>query len=69
MLRLISEMAVAMSVWSDSEKPARAAASRPCCLAVTTSASRDTGTRTTSSAMGRARRSKSRSASRAHVVH
>ena len=46
-------------VWSDSEKPARAAASRPCCLAVTTSASRDTRTRTTpSSSAGRPRRSK-----------
>ena len=49
MLRAISEIAVAIRVWSVAEKPARAAISRPFCRATTTSASRDTGTRTTPS--------------------
>src|SRR6185312_11639284 len=39
MLRAISEMAAAITVWSPLENPASAARSRPRCLAVTTSTS------------------------------
>src|SRR6185436_1616781 len=43
MLRAISEMAAAMTVWSPSENPALAASSRPFCLTVTMSTSAATG--------------------------
>src|SRR5947207_13752791 len=39
MLRAISEMAAAMTVWSPLENPASAASSRPFCRALTTSTS------------------------------
>src|SRR5712691_8972033 len=43
MLRAISEMAAAITVWSPLENPASAARSRPRCRAVTTSTSAATG--------------------------
>ena len=67
MLRVISEIAVAMSVWSASENPTRAATSRPRCRASTTSASFDTRMRTTPSVGGGSRRSNIMVLTRAHV--
>src|ERR1041385_9187071 len=55
MLRAISEMAAAMTVWSPLENPATAASARPCCLASTTSTSAAI-VRRSSSATGRAAR-------------
>src|SRR5438309_1762935 len=51
MLRAISEMAAAMTVWSPLENPASAASSRPFCRALTTSTSDVIGT-SSSSATG-----------------
>src|SRR5436309_16129835 len=51
MLRAISEMAAAMTVWSPLENPASAASSRPFCRALTTSTSAAIGT-SSSSATG-----------------
>src|SRR5947209_17804180 len=51
MLRAISEMAAAMTVWSPLENPASAASSRPFCRALTTSTSDVLGT-SSSSATG-----------------
>src|SRR6058998_2841557 len=51
MLRAISEMAAAMTVWSPLENPASAASSRPFCRALTTSTSAVIGT-SSSSATG-----------------
>ena len=67
MLRLISEIAVAMTVWSAAENPTSAATSRPRWRASTTSASFDTRTRTTPSAAGGSRRSNIKVLTRAHV--
>src|SRR5689334_8614254 len=39
MLRAISEIAAAMTVWSPALKPTCSASSRPCCRALTTSTS------------------------------
>src|SRR2546422_2422168 len=55
MLRAISEIAAAITVWSPLEKPASAARSRPRCRAVTTSVSAVMGIRR-SSATGDASR-------------
>ena len=68
MLRVTSEMAVAMSVWSVAENPTRAAISRPFWRATTTSASLDTGTRTTPSVVCSSRRSKSSALMRVHAA-
>src|SRR2546425_4027717 len=48
MLRAISEMAAAMTVWSPLENPASAASSRPFCRALTTSTSAAIGTSSSS---------------------
>src|SRR5438034_9720075 len=48
MLRALSEMAAAMTVWSPLENPASAASSRPFCRALTTSTSAAIGTRSSS---------------------
>src|SRR2546427_11084626 len=55
MLRAISEIAAAITVWSPLEKPASAARSRPRCRAVTTSVSAGIGLRRPSATVAASR--------------
>src|SRR2546422_6416147 len=55
MLRAISEIAAAITVWSPLEKPASAARSRPRCRAVTTSVSAVIGIRRSSATVDASR--------------
>src|SRR5437870_12847511 len=55
MLRAISEIAAAITVWSPLEKPASAARSRPRCRAVTTSVSAVIGLRRSSATVDASR--------------